>query len=1029
MTVHQLIARQTERTPDHTALVCREESFTYRELDERAASLAEALRARGVGPGSIVGLMVRRSPELVAGMLGILKAGAAYLPLDPDYPPGRLDYLLQDSGADLLLTEAGLSEGLAFTGERLDVRATEGGAGGVGEGGREADLAYVIYTSGSTGRPKGVMIEHGAVLNLIAGVAERIPFEPGKRIVALTTVSFDIFVLETLLPLACGLCVVLATEEEQRDPEALAGLLRRERVRMLQATPSRVQWMLSDAACASSLAGLDELMVGGEAFPAVLLERLRAVTGARIYNLYGPTETTVWSSVKDLTETEKVTVGTPIRNTRFYLVDEQGRPVCEEGAVGELCIAGDGLARGYLGERGKALTAERLVANPFEGGRMYRTGDRARALRGGEFEVLGRADDQVKVGGHRIELGEIEAVLTESEEVRSAAVVCVGEEQKALCAYVVAGEGKLGEVRRYAAEKLPSYMVPAYFVPLPALPLMPNGKVDRAALRRHQPLADASPAQPGGEDVLAYLCRLVGALCGQEVDAGHSLLDLGIDSLKMLEVLAGIRGRFGVELPLRALLRAPSLVELAARVEQAEEGVGETGESPLREEYPLSPAQRCYQAVCMPFGNSSACNVMRTFPVQGPVSESALRGAVGRLLEWHDSLRSCFRPGEGGLRQRYLELPLPLHEAVGTTDLRGLPAREQQAAVEEVVAGMAAAEIPPESWPLFRVRRIRLSADRQVVAVQAHHLIADGYSLDVFESQLRTLLAGEPGGDGPVPEVRAGYREYCHRQEALRQGEAYREARRYWLGRFAGPLPGTYFPARRVLGQDGGRCAGYLCGLPDDLARDIRQRCRELRCSLFTYLLAVYGVLIGEALESEGVTVSVPLAGRQEGQFLGAIGLFATLGLVTQRLDPRMRVGELVREMEGQVQGMQAHPAYQYHDLLEDLGVSIRQERFPLTGVMFNQERLRVPLASHLRACGGRHRDLGRAVRFDLQALLRSDEEEVAVEFLYRSDVLSAGQVDRLARRYTEMLGRAVADAELAELLSSGARRNDPVMC
>jgi len=968
--------------------------------------------------------MVRRSPHLLIGMLGILKAGGAFLPLATDYPPERLAYMLHDSQAGLLLTEEDLVSRLWFRGDWVNVRAaTPDVETSPIQESSGADLAYVIYTSGSTGRPKGVMIEHKSVIHFIAGVRELIPVTAQKRIVASTSVSFDPFVLEMLLPLALGLCVVMADEEEQRNPGALCRLLVKERVQMFQTTPSRLLWILSDKGCTAALGNLSELMIGGEALSPVLLKQLRRITYASIYNLYGFTETTVWCSVKDVTRAEAITVGKPILKTRFYVVDGQGC-LARPGTSGELCIAGDGLGRGYIGQ--STMTSDRFVPNPFEGADqlMYRTGDLARQQADGEFILLGRADHQVKIFGHRIELGEVESTLLEMEQVRSAAAVAREiEGQKVLCAYVVVDDGtKMGAVREFARRKLPHYMVPSYFASLAVMPLTPSGKVDRNAL---PPLCqDISESQ--GDDVLSSLFRFVAGLVGQEdVRAECNIFDLGVDSLGAMALLAWIHKRFNAALPIRALLRAASLADLARLVKEStsEASVAEEEsmlalDFPLLKDYPLSPAQRSYMAVCMPFGNSSACNVLNTFVVKGSLSDASFIRAMEHVIGLHDSLRSCFLPGEGEIRQRFLEPPLPIQESVQILELQGLSVLEQQAAVEGLVTKMGGTEIGVFTWPLYRATLIRLSPECHLVVVVIHHLVSDGYSLDLFQAQFREFILAEQEGRPPVLQsVPMSYRRVIYMQEAVRQGDGYGEARQYWLKQFAGRSQVTFFPVDRALGTGGGLCGGYLCGLPADLAMRCRQNHRQLRCSLLTYLLAVYILLICEVLERQGVAISVPLAGRHRDSFLHVIGLFATLGLVIQRVEPQMRLSDLVRDIDEQMIGMQTHMAYQYHDLMQDLGISIHQDRFPITSVMFNQERLPVPVATHVRECGGRHRDLGRSIRFDLQALLRSDEDTVALDFIYRKDVLGPEQVEQLASRYLELLARAVPEVEVGQLI------------
>lgn len=493
LTVHELIEKQALKAPDDIALVYGEKKVAYREFNQRAANLARILRKKGVGRDSIVGVMTSRSIEMMIAIVGVLKAGGAYLPIDPAYPAERIRYMLEDSGAGVLLindrqTTAGDecnleiidlhdAEICSYEGETLE---------NINEPG---DLAYVIYTSGSTGQPKGVMIEHGNVVNFIEGIADRIEFTPGSSILALTTICFDIFVLETLLPLSKGLRVVIADEESQRDSVLLSELIIKHRVEMVQMTPSRMMLLLEGAGNRECFNVIKTIMIGGEAFPKKLLEDLKSVTTAGIYNMYGPTETTVWSTLKDLSESDRITIGNPIANTGIFILDAKGMPQ-PTGVIGELFIAGDGVVRGYLNRSG--LTSERFVPCPFyqaENGqlpsRMYKTGDLARWLSNGEVEYLGRTDFQVKVRGYRIELGEIERQMLNVGGIRESIVVAKenGAGDKYLVGYYVAGvEIDVQEITSTLEKSLPEYMVPGAYIKLESMPLLPNGKVNRKAL-------------------------------------------------------------------------------------------------------------------------------------------------------------------------------------------------------------------------------------------------------------------------------------------------------------------------------------------------------------------------------------------------------------------------------------------------------------------------------------------------------------------------------------------------------------------
>lgn len=566
-TIHSLFEKQVEQSPDSTALVAGDRCLTYRELNNRSNQLARLLRKRGVEPDSIVGIMVERSLEMLVAMLGVLKAGGAYLPIDPEYPIDRISYMLEDSKAPVLIIGEKYKAQLEYKGEVIyaeELAGFKGESGNPTPIGTPENLAYVIYTSGSTGKPKGVMIEHRAINNFIKGITDLIEFPAGRAILALTTISFDIFVLETLLPLTKGLKVVLADEKEQRDAMLLSHVITKNCVDMLQATPSRLQLLLNDRKAAECLSKIKTLMVGGEALPEALLKELKQACGGRIYNMYGPTETTVWSTVKELTAENRISIGRPIANTRIYIADSSMNP-SPVGVPGELYIGGDGLARGYLNN--PELTQERFIDNPFiPGGKIYRTGDLARWQPDGNIEFLGRVDYQVKIRGYRIELGEIESAINEQEGVVEAAVL-VRENRtggSSLCAYVVLDKTDVQSIRSGIKKKLPDYMLPSNYIVLDKLPLTPNGKVNRQALLKQQPPEDTEnriPPRNFHDKAIADIWQEILDL--EEVYIDDDFFEIGGNSINIIQVAGRIKSVLDVDITIADIMANRTILELS----------------------------------------------------------------------------------------------------------------------------------------------------------------------------------------------------------------------------------------------------------------------------------------------------------------------------------------------------------------------------------------------------------------------------------------------------------------------------------
>lgn len=575
-TIITLFEEQVKKAPEKLALVDRHHALTYRELNSKSNDLAGRLLRLGARKGDIIGVMMPRRQEMLIGILSVLKAGCAYLPIDPDYPVSRIDYMLKDSELAILLTMESLKDTCAQLSHDILIHAVAAedldgiGSPDPGVAFSPTDLAYLIYTSGTTGNPKGIMIEHKNVVNYVKGVSARVEIGLYHSVLCLTTVCFDIFVTETIVPLLNGLKVVLATSADQKDAYALGELIVQHDVDLMQITPSHLNLLLNGDR-EDLLKCLRAILIGGEAWPYELLLKLNARFTGKVYNMYGPTETTVWSAIQDMTGRTSIDIGKPIRNTSLYVLDAH-RKLLPIGVTGELFIGGDGLARGYW--KNELLTAEKFIADPFVAGqRIYRTGDLAFRQPDGSIKLLGRLDNQVKVRGFRVELGDIEAHLASHRSVEETAVVVheMGVDRSVVAYYTADRDIRPDEFKGHLTGKLPDYMIPSYFVRLQRLPLTPNGKLDRKALPKPEINSHTDTKGPSNETEQKLIALWSELLGHPNIGVDMNFFDIGGDSLKLIAASNRIRKVFARNLTITDLFEYPTITKLAGFLTRSDE--------------------------------------------------------------------------------------------------------------------------------------------------------------------------------------------------------------------------------------------------------------------------------------------------------------------------------------------------------------------------------------------------------------------------------------------------------------------------
>jgi amino acid adenylation domain-containing protein len=996
-TVVDLFLRRAALEPARPAIEDGERTLSYGELAVLSGALARQLRAQGAGAESVVGLCLERSAEMVVGMLGILRAGAAYLPLDPAYPRERLAFVVADSRASLVLCGAGAAPVLDTFGARArriaDLLAGEeepGAAPAVPFASCHLDPrqpAYLIYTSGSTGRPKGVVVPHGALANYVRYAVAGYGIGSADRVLQFASMSFDTSAEEIYSCLAAGGTLVLRSAEMAASLSRFAAETAERRITVLD-LPTAF-WHELVAEMETSALALPEtlrlVILGGEAAQAARLAawRRRAGDGVRLLNTYGPTEATIVSTVRDVTAgiaAAEVPIGRPVDGARAFVLGRGLEPL-PAGAVGELYLGGAGLARGYLGS--PELTAQRFLPCPTEllaaggsagggrGERIYRSGDRARFLPDGDLEFRGRADDQVKIRGFRIELGEIESVLRRTPGVREAVVVARqdGPGPRRLVAYVVpeargellpacSGEGLRAAVRA----ELPDYMVPAACVLLPALPLTPSGKVDRRALpapelERAENPADAVP-RGAVQEVLAGIWSDL--LAVERIGIHDDFFQLGGHSLIVAKLASRIRQAFKVELPMVEVFKRPTLAELAAAIERAERSERADSEAALPELPPIArlprdergaplgtvplsfPQERVWFLNQIAPGGRLAYNFQVTIWLRGALQVPALDAALSEIVRRHESLRTTFPTRDG---QPVQVVGGPWVARLPVCDLRALPAAARQEESERLV--LLATQVPFDvtELPLIRWRLLRLEDDLWELIQVEHHFVHDGWSFSVLLKEIKALyaafVAGEPS---PLAALPVQYADYAAWQRGWMEGPALDGMLAYWRRKLAGSPTVLELPADRPRPARSSFTGDLdLTAMDPELYQELRAFGRKNGFTLFMTTLAGFFALLRGYSGADDVLLGTSNANRRVRELEGLIGMIVNSLVLRGDMRGDPKVAELLARVRETSLESSAYQDMPLERLVAELQPERELGRNPLFQIMFGFHDAAIP--------------------------------------------------------------------------------------
>ncbi|MGN3335014.1 pyoverdine non-ribosomal peptide synthetase PvdD [Pseudomonas aeruginosa] len=1027
-TLQQRFEEQARQRPQAVALILDEQRLSYGELNARANRLAHCLIARGVGADVPVGLALERSLDMLVGLLAILKAGGAYLPLDPAAPEERLAHILDDSGVRLLLTQGHLLERLPRQ-AGVEVLAIDGL---VLDGYAESDplptlsadnLAYVIYTSGSTGKPKGTLLTHRNALRLFSATEAWFGFDERDVWTLFHSYAFDFSVWEIFGALLYGGRLVIVPQWVSRSPEDFYRLLCREGVTVLNQTPSAFKQLMA-VACSADMAtqqpALRYVIFGGEALDLQSLRPWFQRFGDRqpqLVNMYGITETTVHVTYRPMSEADLEgglvsPIGGTIPDLSWYILDRDLNPV-PRGAVGELYIGRAGLARGYLKRPG--LSATRFVPNPFPGGageRLYRTGDLARFQADGNIEYIGRIDHQVKVRGFRIELGEIEAALAGLAGVRDAVVLAhdgVGGTQ--LVGYVVADSAEDAErlresLRESLKRHLPDYMVPAHLMLLERMPLTVNGKLDRQAL----PQPDASLSQqayraPGSEleqRIAAIWAEILGV---ERVGLDDNFFELGGHSLLATRVISRVRQEQQLDASLKALFERPVLEAFAQGLERTTDAVSTIPLADRQQPLALSFAQERQWFLWQLEPESAAYHIPSALRLRGRLDVDALQRSFDSLVARHETLRTRFRL-EGGRSYQQVQ------PAVSVSIER------EQFGEEGLIERIQAIVVQPfdlEREPLLRVNLLQLAEDDHVLVLVQHHIVSDGWSMQVMVEELVQLYAAYSRGlDVVLPALPIQYADYALWQRSwMEAGEKERQLA-YWTGLLGGEQPVLELPFDRPRpARQSHRGAQLGFELPRELVEAVRALAQREGASSFMLLLASFQTLLYRYSGQADIRVGVPIANRNRVETERLIGFFVNTQVLKADLDGRMGFDELLAQARQRALEAQAHQDLPFEQLVEALQPERNASHNPLFQVLFNHQSEIRSVTPEVQLEDLRLEGLawdGQTAQFDLTLDIQEDENGIWASFDYATDLFDASTVERLAGHWRNLLRGIVAN-------------------
>lgn len=996
-TLHQFLEAQAEKTPEHIAVISEDKKLSYREVNEKANQLARQLRSKGVLPDTVVGISLERSEKMIIGLFAILKAGGAYLPIDHDFPDERKAYMLNNSGAGLLLC-AHDQPPAGFAGVVINVADEtlySGDASNLTAASGPRHLAYVIYTSGSTGRPKGVMIEHRSIVNRINWMQKAYPLDERSVILQKTRFTFDVSVWELFWWSFTGASVCMLKPGGEKEPDVIVEAIDKNKVTTMHFVPSMLSAFLDYVEkwqCVKKLASLKHVFSSGEALAKTHADAFNTLVyranKTALINLYGPTEAAVdvsYFNCSPAVSLKSVPIGKPIDNIKLYILDKY-MSLVPVGVPGELFIGGVGVGRGYINN--PALTQERFVQNPFAPDTViYKTGDRARWYPRGDIEYLGRIDFQVKIRGIRIELGEIENALHQMTQVRDAVLKGVTYNSHTyLCAYIVR-DGEIGasDVRDYLSKKVPDYMIPAYIIFVDSLPRLSNGKTDRNALPDpdftqvfHQDFA--APRTETEEKLVRLWCQVLRL---EKVGIDDNFFNIGGDSLSAISLIVQIHKAFQVELSVRDVFALKTIRQLAGHLERTDGSrFKPIARLEDRDFYPVSSAQKRLFILHQLQPEDLSYNLPAIIEMDKSITLDSIIAALQELVSRHEALRTSFTLNEGQPVQI-------IHSTVNFCV-------EAEKVTPDGIDGAMRRFIRPYDLacaPLMRACLVDVADGRRLLYFDMHHIISDGASLNILAKEFNGLLAGSP-----LPPLAVQYRDYAQWHNDMIASGAFKKQEEYWLSRFSDDLPVLNLPtdrSRPLLKSAGGRKLKFTIG--KEITAGLRKITAETGATLYMILLAAYNVLLHKYTGQEDIIVGIPVEGRMNADVTDVVGVFVNMLAIRNSPSADRTFLAFLQEVKEQLLEAYENQDYPFELLVDKAKIKRDMSRNPIFDTSFVLQQFDLSSVK-LRPYSGL------SAKFDLSLEAFDLGETIDVLAEYATALFDESTIERLVGHFLNLL-------------------------